>query len=440
MCQASCPVYREDRREDSVARGKVRLAAQLLCGDLPPTQEMARRLASCTSCGRCTAECPAGVRADAIVMAARAELVRRMGAPWWVRAMSGGLKARRLFGLGMRLGALSQRLALREVAGRPDLRQSRWPVGLGARRAVAPLADAPLHAKVATTDSPATAAGRRVLFFPGCLVTYVYPQIGEAVVRLLAAAGIKAVVPAEQQCCGLPALMHGDVEAARAIAREQVERLQAERYDAVVTACATCGVSLRRNYAGLLADDEGLEPAAAVLARRTRDVSEVLAERMASRATGIGPEGFGSGRLRRPAGVAEQAERDRPLRLTYHDPCHLVRSQGVAAQPRTLLDQVPGVELVEMGDPAACCGGAGSFSLTHPDLSLAIGRRKAADILGTGADLVVTGCPGCRLQLVDSLHRLGSSVPVVHIVELLDGGCGAGRALSDARPAAETGV
>ncbi|MBM3147925.1 MAG: (Fe-S)-binding protein, partial [Actinobacteria bacterium] len=326
-CQAVCPVYREERREESVARGRIRLALELLDGGLEPTEEMVRRFDACTSCGRCAAECPAGVRADEVIMAARAELVRRRGVPWVQRAIFSGLKARRLFGAGLRLAARTQAVALRHVDGRPDLRRARVPVGLDARRVVAPLARVPLHERVTTDHGSrgrqdrSVSTGRlplRALFFPGCLISYVYPEIGEALVRVLAAYGIEAVVPAEQQCCGLPALVHGDVETAREIAREQVARLLDARADAIVTACATCGISLKRTFGELLADDRRLGAPAAELARRTVDVTELL------------------------SGRAEQAPPPGRLeaRVTYHDPCHLLRGQGVGRQPRDLIRAV----------------------------------------------------------------------------------------------------
>jgi len=406
-CQAVCPVYREERREESVARGRIRLALELLEGGLDPTEEMVRRFDACTSCGRCAAECPAGVRADEVILAARAELVRRRGVPWVRRAVFSGLKARRLFGAGLRLAARTQDVVLRHVDGRPDLRRARLPVGLDARRVVAPLARVPLHERVATdrglrgrpdTSVSSARLPLRALFFPGCLISYVYPEIGEALVRVLAAHGIEAVVPAEQQCCGLPALVYGDVETAREIAREQVARLLDVPADVIVTACATCGISLKRTFAELLADDRQLGAPAAELARRTVDVTELLSERVEQ----IPPPG----RIE--------------ARVTYHDPCHLLRGQGVGRQPRDLIRAVIGVELVEMAAPGTCCGGAGSFSLTHPDLSLAIGARKAEDILAAGVDLVTTDCPGCVMQLSDSLYRHGSALPVLHVVQLLD--------------------
>jgi glycolate oxidase iron-sulfur subunit len=405
-CQAVCPVYREERREESVARGRIRLALELLDGRLEPTEEMARRFDACTSCGRCAAECPAGVRADAIIMAARAELVRHRGVPWVQRAVFSGLKARRLFGAGLRLAARTQAVALRHVDGRPDLRRARMPVGLDARRVVAPLARVPLHERMATdrrwhgADTAASSARPplRALFFPGCLISYVYPEIGEALVRVLAAHGIETVVPAEQQCCGLPALVHGDVETAREIAGEQVKRLRDAPADVIVTACATCGISLKRTFSELLGSDPQMAMPVAELARRTVDVTELL-----------------SGRVEQmpPPGRIE-------ARVTYHDPCHLLRGQEVCRQPRDLIAAVAGVELVEMAAPGICCGGAGSFSLAHPDLSLAIGARKAEDILATGADLVTTDCPGCVMQLTDALHQRGSALPVLHVVQLLD--------------------
>ncbi len=191
--------------------------------------------------------------------------------------------------------------------------------------------------------------------------------------------------------------------------------------EAVLTACPTCGSALKHFIPRLLAGDPEWSLRAEVLAERTVDATEYLAERVDLPAASA------------PAGV----------RVTYHDPCHLARGQGVRSQPRDLVTRVAGHDLVELASAEVCCGGAGSFLLTHPSLSRKIGDRKAAEIAATGADVVVTSCPGCRMQLTGSLRRDGMGQRVCHTVELVAealAGSGAtstgsaGRAASGDRP------
>ena len=392
-CQAVCPVYRQVRREPAVARGKVALAAALLSGELEPDAEVARQLDLCLSCNACTDACPSGVRVDDVILAARAEVVRRRGLDWFRAAIFAAVKRPRVLSAGVATAAKLQGLAL---APGPEARLGvvRLPVP-GARRAILPrLPSRPLrggeeregHARL----------DRRVAFYPGCMVTYVYPEIGRALVDVLRAAGVEAVLPAEDRCCGIPLLLHGDEDGARAMARAVVATLDALGGEAVLTACPTCGSALKRQIPRLLAGDRLWAARAERLAARALDATEYLASAVDL------PEAGAAG-----------------VRATYHDPCHLARGQGVRSQPRALIMRVAGLELAELGSPETCCGGAGSFLLTHPELAARIGAQKTSEIDATGAEIVVTSCPGCRMQLTDSLRRHGLTHEVRHTVEVL---------------------
>ena len=236
-----------------------------------------------------------------------------------------------------------------------------------------------------------------MLLFPGCMVTYVYPGIGHAAVEVLERAGAEVVTPPDAACCGVPLEAHGDLAGAAALARLQLDQLESLEFDALVAACPTCASSFVHRYPRLLAGEPRYAARAQALAARSHDVTGYLVDELH-----VSP----------PAGRLEAT-------VTYHDPCHLARGLGVTRQPRELLTGIPGVRLSEMREPSRCCGGAGSFSLTHQELSLAIGVRKAADIVATGAEVVATSCPGCRMQLADVLCQAGDSRPVVHTVELL---------------------
>ncbi len=392
-CQAVCPVYAETRIEPGVARGKVQLAAAILSGDLPVDREAAAAFSTCTTCMACEEACPSGVPVVDIVAAARAQVVEARGLPWVKRVVFGGVRRPRVLRAAAEAAARLQDAAFKPASDR-DLRRLRFPYGLAARRAYPPLAAHPF-----AHPGPLRKAGTgpRVLLFPGCMVTYVYPGIGHASVEVLERAGVDVVAPPEAACCGVPLEAHGDLAGATELARFQLDQLEGLEFDALVAACPTCTSSFVHRYPRLLAGEPRYAARAQRLAACAYDITSYLVDVLC-----VGP----------PTRRLEAT-------VTYHDPCHLARGLGVTRQPRELLTGIPGVRLSEMREPSRCCGGAGSFSLAHQELSLAIGARKATDIAATGAEVVATSCPGCRMQLADVLSQTGDSRPVVHTVELL---------------------
>ena len=392
-CQAVCPVYAETRTEPGVARGKVQLAAAILSGDLPVDRETAAAFATCTTCMACEEVCPSGVPVVDIVAAARAQVVDTRGLPWVKRVVFGGVKRPGVLRAAADAAARLQGAAFKPASDR-DLRRLRFPYGLAARRAYPPLATRPFARPGARRK---TGAGPRVLFFPGCMVTYVFPGIGHAAVEVLERAGASVFTPPEEACCGVPLEAHGDRAGATALARLQLDQLEGLELDALVAACPTCASSFVHRYPRLLAGEPRYGARARALAARSYDVTSYLVDVLQAEP---------------PSGRLEAT-------VTYHDPCHLARGLGVTRQPRELLAGISGVRVSEMREPSRCCGGAGSFSLTHQELSLAIGARKAADIATTGAEVVATACPGCRMQLADVLAQAGDDRPVAHVIELL---------------------
>ena len=400
-CQAVCPVYAETRTEMGVARGRVQLAARILSAALPMDREAAAAISTCTTCMACEEACPSGVPVVDIVNAARAQIVETRGLSWVKRVVFGGVKRPGVLRAAADAAARLQGAAFKPATNR-DLRRLRFPYGLAARRAYPPLAARPFAHPGPRRKAR---AGTRVLLFPGCMVTYVYPGIGDAAVRVLERAGVDVVTPPAAACCGVPLEAHGDLQGAKDLARLQLDQLDGMEFDALVAACPTCTSSFVHRYPRLLADETRYAARAQALAARSYDITSYLVDVLHADP---------------PVGRLDAA-------VTYHDPCHLARGLGVTRQPRALLESIPGVRLSEMREPSRCCGGAGSFSLTHQELSLAIGARKAADIIATGAEVVATGCPGCRMQLADVLAQAGDSRPVVHAVELLAAAQGGAR-------------
>jgi glycolate oxidase iron-sulfur subunit len=237
---------------------------------------------------------------------------------------------------------------------------------------------------------------RRVGLVTGCVQSAFLSPVNAATARILATAGCEVVAPPGQPCCGA-LLMHAGEEA-RALdhARRMIATFEQANVETIVSNAGGCGSNLKE-YGYQLRDDLAYAERAARFAAKCRDVAEVLAE-------------F------RPTGVQQAT----PLRVAYHDSCHLQHAQGVCAQPRQLLSNVPGVQLLEIPEGAICCGSAGIYNLVQPDTAADLGRRKAELIAALRPDVVATGNPGCILQLQSALSALGHSIPVVHTVQVLD--------------------
>jgi glycolate oxidase iron-sulfur subunit len=224
----------------------------------------------------------------------------------------------------------------------------------------------------------------------------VFRPHNEATLRCLARQGVEVVVPRGQRCCGALHAHAGDPEAARALARANIAAFDAAEGEAVVVNAAGCGAHLKA-YGHLLRHDAAWATRAAAFAARVVDATEYLARR---------PLEGTLGRL--------------PLRVTYHDPCHLAHGQRVRSEPRALLRAVPGLEVVELGEAEMCCGSAGSYNLTEPEMARRLLERKMRHVAATGAQAVVTANPGCILQLAAGVRARGLPMDVLHVVELLD--------------------
>jgi len=238
----------------------------------------------------------------------------------------------------------------------------------------------------------------RIVFFVGCMTNFCYPQVGEATLALFRHLGCTVIIPKNQQCCGLPGMSGGDLDTVRGLAEKNLAELERYEADYIMTACATCGGALHKFYPNLVGKRHPeLAARLKAIADKTVDAAQLLQK------LGLKPEETGAGG---------------DVRITYHDPCHL-RTRSITRQPRELLTGTPGVELAEMEGADRCCGLGGTFNVYHYESSMQINAAKSEAIIRTGASAVVTGCPGCMMQLSDGLKQHGSAVKVVHTVEVL---------------------
>jgi len=399
FCQTRCPVYRMTGREASVARGHVARVSAAAEGEIP-FEEVRESLFACLMCRACTAECPPAIQTDRVVFAARASYLAERQSPIQRFLFREVLARPTLLRSGARMLGWLKRTRL--TAFSRLLRALPWlDRGYSEAPAWMPAPKTFLRERLAPRGAP-TAMTKRVLYFVGCAIDCAFPEMGEATVDLLETAGCGVTV-ASNVCCGLPPYAYGDLDSARALAHKNMEALRARGSDAIITDCASCA-SFLRDYPELFEEGDPARAAAEEMAARVIDLSQFLAE------------------AELPADLMSVN-----AAVTYHDPCHLSRYQGVTREPRELLRSIPGLEYRELPEADWCCGGAGSYSMSHYDLSMQILERKMGNIRSTGAAIVVTPCPACIMQLRYGADKFGVKVEVIHLSEMLRRALPAGR-------------
>lgn len=397
LCLPACPTYALAGREAQAPRGRIslmRAAAEGRVGLDDPA--LAEHLGSCLVCRACEPACPSGVRYGELVEVAReavaearpaspaAALAARLG----LRELMPHLGRLRLLALG---AWLYERSGAQALVRRSGVLRGR----LRAAEALAP--PVRLRRPADGRTFPAGGARRgRVAVHQGCIQEAFLGQVNDATVRVLQRNGFEVIIPRGQTCCGAAQAHAGDEGAARELARRNVDAMLAADVDVIISNAGGCGASLK-DYPRLLEDDGDYRTRVAAFAAKVRDISEFLAEH-----------------------AVEPPRAKLPARATYVDSCHLRNVQKVVRQPRELLRSIPGLELVELKQPERCCGSAGVYNLTHPDLADPILDAKLADIRATGADLVVVANTGCHMQIHAGVRRAGLPARVLHIVEVLD--------------------
>ena len=399
FCLPACPTYVVLGEEMDSPRGRIVLMKEALEGSLDLEEALAH-VDPCLGCMSCVTACPSGVEYGELLMPFR-ELAegRRRRSP-----------ADRLW-RGLMLDTLASPARLRWM-----LRLGRLAAPFRAllpARLAAPLDLLPAaadRAEVGFGVFPAVGERRgRVALLAGCAQQVLAPRIHQATIEVLTRRGVEVVVPGEQACCGSLAFHAGDAPRARAAAGSLLDVLGPDgllpEVDAVLTNAAGCGSGLREY--GLLFAGRPEEEAARALAARVRDVSTFLAA------------------LDTEAPPPLKSALPAPLRVAYHDACHLAHAQSERAAPRRLLAQVPNLTLVEPRNWEICCGSAGIYNLEEPDLAARLGRKKAEALLEAEPDVIATGNIGCLSQIDSHLRRLGATVPVRHTMEILASADGA---------------
>ena len=404
MCLPTCPTYDETLLERSSPRGRIAMMRSIADGDLEASKTFAEEMYFCLGCLACQTACPAGVDYTTLFENARAEVERQglLQSPVrdFVRRWTLGwlfAKRSRLHGLG-RILRLLQRSGLQTLLRKSGLLRL-MPWGLGELEPLTPDIDARFTDQLFRQDLQAQnppSAKYRVALLAGCIQDIAFAQVNADTICVLQQNNCEVLLPARQECCGSLHGHNGELEQAKRLARINIDAFNAEDLDAVIVNSGGCGSHIK-HYDHLLADDADYAQRAKQWSRKVKDVHEFLAEID----------------LRTP-------DSQMPARqVTYHESCHLKHGQQVSAAPRQVLNAVPGLELVELAEADWCCGSAGIYNITQPEMSMKLLDRKMGHVQATGASIVATGNPGCAIQIAHGCQRADAAVEVVHPVSLL---------------------
>ena len=410
LCLSSCPTYLETGNENDSPRGRIYLMRAVQDGRLPLGDTAVAHLDLCLGCRACEAVCPSGVQYGELLESTRAHIEKHYTRSVWQTFLR-RFAIERIFPYPRRLA-----LVLRPALALRRLRLTAWlPHFVREALALLPerLSNAPLPA-VSPTALPQ--ARGRLGFVSGCVMSVLFGETNAASVRLLNRAGYEVLTPIEQGCCGALFAHGGQLEAARACARRNIDAFERLNLDAVIINAAGCGSTLKE-YGHLLRDDPLWAQRGAAFSRKVKDLSEWLAQAEFQGVANENPAPASSASTR-----TKGETRIAPGKVTCHDACHLAHAQRITRPPRDLIRAVAGAQFVELAEADVCCGSAGSYNLTEPEMAARLQRRKTEHILATGATTVVTTNPGCLLQIRAGLEKAGARhVQAVHLADYLDG-------------------
>ncbi len=398
-CRSVCPVFAEIRNETVAPRGHVFMVQMLKDGKVNPDQNVYDHLSNCLMCETCSVNCPSGIDIHELNAAARS----------YVYAKNPSVVKNLIFDtMWTKPGLLKSAIRMMWGAQKSGAQNLARQLGLikmlpgDMPKAERILSDIPYRSARSQLSAVNRTRGEKkytVGYFLGCGTDLLNPGVAVATVDVLTRNGCDVIIPNNMKCCGLPHIANGKMDTARQLAKENIKVFNSYNFDYIVTDCASCSAALSAKNMEFLLSSSGLDAEIKKFSDKVIDLTSFLINVLDIKVT--------------PNANAEN------LKVTYHDPCHLANAQGIKSEPRELLKLVPGVELVEMKDANRCCGGSGTYSLTHYDLSMKILDNKMDNAAATGADMIATCCPSCMMQLNYGVKRRGLSTPVVHPIELL---------------------
>jgi len=400
FCLPACPTYVLWGEEMDSPRGRIYMMKKSAQGEAPLDQRFGLHMDNCLGCMACMTACPSGVQYNKLIEDTRAQVERNIP-----RSTADGLFRKMLFATfpyANRLRLLAGPMLVYQRSGLQKLLRATGllrllPPLLAQMESLLPRVPTGFLRGLPNQVSPASTPRRRVGMLSGCVQQVFFQHVNLATARVLAAEGCEVIIPQAQQCCGALMLHSGLDEEASALARTMIAAFEAANVDTIVINAAGCG-STMKEYGHLLREDPAWAARAAAFSAKCKDIAEILCE------------------------LPAQAPRHPlPMRVAYHDACHLRHAQAIHAEPRQLLATIPGLDVAEIEEASLCCGSAGVYNLLHPEPANQLGDRKVENLIATKAEAVISANPGCLLQLMSSLRRRGlAAMPTFHMVELLD--------------------
>ena len=400
FCLPACPTYVLWGEEMDSPRGRIYMMKKSAQGEAPLDQRFGLHMDNCLGCMACMTACPSGVQYNKLIEDTRAQVERNVP-----RSTTDSLFRKILFATFpyvRRLRLLALPMLIYQRSGLQKLLRASGLLRLLPKRllqmeSLLPRVPVGFMQGLPAKVSPATAPRRRVGMLSGCVQQVFFQHVNQATARVLAAEGCEVIIPQAQECCGALMLHSGLDEQAAALARRMIATFEKAKVDTIVINAAGCG-STMKEYGHLLRDDPEWAARAAEFSAKCKDISEILCEL--------------------PTRSPRHAL---PMRVAYHDACHLRHAQAIHVEPRRLLATIPGLEVAEIEESSLCCGSAGVYNLLHPEPANQLGDRKVENLLATKAEAVISANPGCLLQLMSGLRRRGlDAMPTYHMVELLD--------------------
>jgi glycolate dehydrogenase iron-sulfur subunit len=407
LCLPTCPTYDFTKIERNSPRGRISLMRAIADGQLEATKTFAEEMYFCLGCLACQTACPAGVNYAELFEHARAEAEQSGALSTPRRNAIRAFTLRWLFMDLRRLRFVSriirlyQRLGLQSFVRRSGILKL-FPQRLRELEAMTPEIQTRFSAELIAPVTPPIGQKKfRVAMLTGCAQDPIFSNVNRDTVEVLARNGCEVVTPPAQSCCGSLHAHNGEWALAQELARRNIEQFPPEQFDAVITNAGGCGSHLK-HFTKLLKDDLAYCDRAKAWDKKVKDIHEWLME------IGIQPP---------PA----TGRADLPVcqTLTYHDSCHLCHGQKITAQPRELLRSIPNLKLVDLPESSWCCGSAGIYNITQPEMANELLRRKLSHIKSTGAQIVATANPGCLLQIINGARAEGIPLRIVHPITLL---------------------
>ncbi|MDA8228144.1 MAG: (Fe-S)-binding protein [Desulfitobacterium hafniense] len=390
FCHGACKTYKVDGREPMVARGRIQLIKAVADGKLEPDAEYEHAINSCLLCGECAVACPGGVKGNELVLAARRDLKLRKG----IKPFAKSFALQTLANPG-RLNFAFNRF---RGMGKGILNKLEMDFFRGVDVKGMPVAKKPFLEQVPeliTVPKPK----KRVAFYVGCFLNQSYDGTSHSIVKVLTKNDCEVVIPKGQVCCGLPQYAYGDFETAKQNARKTIDLFLSKKSDAIITGCASCASMLKEDYLKLFADEPNYLPKVKEFCHKVVEFSEYVTAEL----------NIDKSKLHNSI----------PVKVTYHDPCHMVRHLKITQQPRDVLKSIPRVEYIEMNEANRCCGASGLVQAFYHEMSTEITRHKVQNVSDSGAQLVATSCPACMMRIQGGINFAGKNQQVVHVADLL---------------------